>query len=325
MGSTPKACHFCIQMLQLNTLIIVSSIFLIEKMVKLMGEYIEYDGKTIKIMTCSNCNMKCKQCYVAYTGNFESEKLFQVVGLLKSKYEILLNGTEPLINNYLDSFKISDEKFILTNGLVFKNNLNLVNDIKNAGINRICMSYQYEIQKDIDSVSLSYLDEIFPKIRDMGIDVEMMCTITSKNYNLLDEICEKAIKLKANYLYLLEYMYQGNAQSKMSGDLRLTDQMRENFFEDLKKVREKYDKYKLYIYRSGNMGDDNINHKKVVCGAGIDMVTMTPDYKIYPCNLLIDERFCIGYFDGEKVYIDKDKRDEVCGNFNSCLWTKYKN
>lgn len=94
------------------------------------NKYTEYEGKSVKIMTCSNCNMKCKQCYVAYTGNFEKNKLLEVVKLLKNKYEVLLNGTEPLINNYLDSFKISDEKFILSNGLVFKNNLNLVNDIK---------------------------------------------------------------------------------------------------------------------------------------------------------------------------------------------------
>jgi len=157
------------------------------------SKYIEYTGKSIKIMTCSNCNMKCKQCYIAYKGNFKSKQLFDVVKLLKKKYEILLNGTEPLLNSYLDSYKISNEKTILTNGLLFKNNLNLVDEIKAAGITRICMSYQYDIQKDIQSVDLNYLDEIFPKIRQKGIDVEMMCTITSKNYQQLDEICKKAI------------------------------------------------------------------------------------------------------------------------------------
>jgi len=288
------------------------------------SKYIEYTGKSIKIMTCSNCNMKCKQCYIAYKGNFKSKQLFDVVKLLKKKYEILLNGTEPLLNSYLDSYKISNEKTILTNGLLFKNNLNLVDEIKAAGITRICMSYQYDIQKDIQSVDLNYLDEIFPKIRQKGIDVEMMCTITSKNYQQLDEICKKAISLNANYLYLIEYMYQGNAQTQMDGDLKLTDDMRNEFFHNLKKVREKYNKHDLYIYRSANMGNDKINNKNVVCEAGTNIVTMTPDYKIYPCNLMIDDKFCIGYFDGQKVYIDKDKRDKICSDYKSCLWTKYK-
>ena len=227
-------------------------------------KYLEYTGKSIKIMTCSNCNMKCKQCYIAYKGNFESKQLYNVVKLLRKKYEILLNGTEPLLNNYLDTYKISNEKLILTNGLVFKNNIDLVDQIKDAGISRVCMSYQYEIQKDIESVSLNYLDDIFPKVREKGIDVEMMCTITSKNYNKLDEICKKAISLKANYLYMIEYMYQGNAQTKMDGDLKLTDEMRDEFFQNLKLVREKYNKEDLYIYRSGNMGDDTVNNKKVL-------------------------------------------------------------
>lgn len=288
------------------------------------NKYVEYTGKSIKIMICSNCNMKCKQCYITYKGNFESKQLYEVVKILKEKYEVLLNGTEPLLNNYLDSFKIANEKVILTNGLLFKDNLNLVDDIKSAGITRICMSYQYEIQKDIDSVDLNYLDEVFPKVRDKGIDVEMMCTITSKNYDMLDEICKKAISLKANYLYLLEYMYEGNAQTEMNGDLRLTNKMRDKFFLNLKDVREKYDKEKLYIYRSGNMGDDKINNKNVCCEAGKNIVTMTPDYKIYPCNMLIDEKFCIGYFDGNKVYIDKVKTDKIIEDNKSCLWIKYK-
>lgn len=289
------------------------------------NKFEEYKGKSIKIMTCSNCNMKCKQCYIAYKGNFESKELFNVVSLLRKKYEVLLNGTEPLLNNYLDSFKISNEKLILTNGLVFKNNIDLVDKIKESGVERICMSYQYEIQQDISSVSLNYLDEIFPKVRAKGIDVEMMCTITSKNYNKLEQICDKAISLGVNYLYLLEYMYQGNAISKMNGDLKLTDEMRNEFFKQLNKVRKKYDKNILYIYRSGNMGDDKINNKNVLCEAGRNIVTMTPDFKIYPCNLLIDEKYCIGYFDGKKVLIDCEKRDKICGNFKSCLWTKYKN
>ena len=310
-------------------LLIIKAVFLftikIKEKTKMENKYIEYTGKSIKIMTCSNCNMKCKQCYIAYKGNFESKQLFEVVSLLRKKYEIYLNGTEPLLNNYLDTYKISNEKLILTNGLVFKKNLDLVDKIKETGVNRICMSYQYEIQKDIESVSLNFLDEIFPKVRDKGIDVEMMCTITSKNYDKLEEICEKAISLKANYLYLIEYMYQGNAHSKMDGKLKLTDRMRKKFFKNLKAVREKYDITDLYIYRSGNFGNDQINNKKVVCEAGTNIVTMTPDYKIYPCNLLIDEKYCIGYFDGEKIYINKEKRDELCLNSDSCLWTKFKN
>ncbi len=288
-----------------------------------MEKFIEYTGSTIKIMTCSNCNMKCAHCYIPYSGNFDSKKLLKTIKTLKNKYKILLNGTEPLLNNYLDSFKEAEEKFILTNGLIFKDNIDLVEKIKNAGITRVCMSYHFATQKDLHSVSLSFLDDIFPKVRAKNIDVEAMCTITSLNYNLLETICEKAISLGANYLYFIEYMHDGSAKSNLDEKLKLTNTMREEFFKQLKNVREKYPKDKLYIYRSGNFGNDKINNKKVLCEAGENIVTMTPDKKIYPCNFLISEEFCIGYFDGEKVYIDKAKRDKICNHHTTCLWKNF--
>ena len=284
-----------------------------------------YKGKSVKIMTCSKCNMKCKQCYIPYKGNFESEELYEIVKILKNNYEIFLNGTEPLLNNYLDSFRVADEKIVLTNGLVFKNNLGLVDKIKQAGIKRVCMSYQFEIQSDIESVGLNFLDEIFPKIRQKGIDVELMCTITSKNYDKIDLICKKAIELKANYVYFIEFMYQGSAVTKLDKTLMLNDLQRSKFFENLNKIRKSYDKNELYVYRSGNFGKDLYTEKQVVCGAGIDIVTMTPDYKIYPCNLLIDDKYCLGYFKDGKIYIDKLKQMNICSNFDGCLWTKIKN
>lgn len=284
-----------------------------------------YTGKSVKIMTCSNCNMKCKQCYIPYKGNFESKQLLEVVKNLKKNYEIFLNGTEPLLNDYLESFKIAGEKIVLTNGLVFKNNLELIDKIKQAGIKRICMSYQFEIQQDIESVGLSFLDELFPKVREKGIDVELMCTITSKNYDKIDLICKKAIELKANYIYFIEFMYQGNAITKLDKQLMLSDAQRNTFFKNLNEIRKSYNKNELYIYRSGNFGKDYYADKQVVCGAGRDIVTMTPDFKIYPCNFLIGEKFCLGYYDGDKIYIDKNKQKEICADFEGCLWTKYKN
>ena len=102
----------------------------------------EYTGKTVKIMTCSKCNTKCKHCYINYSGDFDPDELYKLVEQLKNKYEVKLNGTEPLLNEkYLKSFAIADEDIILTNGLVFKDNLELVDKIKEAGIKRIFRRY----------------------------------------------------------------------------------------------------------------------------------------------------------------------------------------
>ena len=48
----------------------------------------EYTGKTVKIMTCSKCNTKCKHCYINYSGDFDPDELYNIVkNLIISKYK----------------------------------------------------------------------------------------------------------------------------------------------------------------------------------------------------------------------------------------------
>lgn len=275
----------------------------------------EYTGKTVKIMTCSKCNTKCKHCYINYSGDFDPDELYNIVKNLKKKYEVKLNGTEPLLNeDYLKSFKIADEDIILTNGLVFKNNLELVDKIKEAGIKRICISYHFSLHEYISSIKKDYLEEIIPQIRNKGIDVELMCTISKLNYNNIDEFCKKAIELGANYIYFIEYM----DTNKIDG-LQINEDERKEFFKEINEARDKYDKETLMVTRSGNFNRDSYKYdKNFNCPAYNNLVVMTPDYKIYPCNLLINKNEEIGYYKDGKIYVV----DNYNSNSNECLYCK---
>lgn len=275
----------------------------------------EYTGKTVKIMTCSKCNTKCKHCYINYSGDFDPDELYNIVKNLKKKYEVKLNGTEPLLNEeYLKSFKIADEDIILTNGLVFKNNLELVDKIKEAGIKRICISYHFSLHEYISSIKKDYLEEIIPQIRNKGIDVELMCTISKLNYNNIDEFCKKAIELGANYIYFIEYM----DTNKIDG-LQINEDERKEFFKEINEARDKYDKETLMVTRSGNFNRDSYRYdKNFNCPAYNNLVVMTPDYKIYPCNLLINKNEEIGYYKDGKIYVV----DNYNSNSNECLYCK---
>ena len=275
----------------------------------------EYTGKTVKIMTCSKCNTKCKHCYINYSGDFDPDELHNIVKNLKKKYEVKLNGTEPLLNEeYLKSFKIADEDIILTNGLVFKNNLGLVDKIKEAGIKRICISYHFSLHEYISSIKKEYLEEIIPQIRNKGIDVELMCTISKLNYNNIDEFCKKAIELGANYIYFIEYM----DTNKIDG-LQINEEERKEFFKEINEARDKYDKETLMVTRCGNFNRDSYKYdKNFNCPAYNNLVVMTPDYKIYPCNLLINKNEEIGYYKDGKIYVV----DNYDCNSNECLYCK---
>lgn len=46
----------------------------------------EYSGNRVIIMTCSDCNTRCKHCYISYKGNFDDEKLYQICNDLSKRY-----------------------------------------------------------------------------------------------------------------------------------------------------------------------------------------------------------------------------------------------
>lgn len=143
-----------------------------------------------------------------------------------------------------------------------------------------------------------------------------MTTITSKNYDKIMEFCDKAYALGANYIYFIEYMKQGNA-TNIDEDLMLNSEMRESFFKQLNLVRKKYDINDLNVTRCGNFGlNPYTNNKNFKCPAYKDLVVMTPDYKIYPCNFLINKENEIGYYKDGKIYID-DNYDSCC---SGCLY-----
>lgn len=283
-----------------------------------MKGYKKYSGKTVKIMCCSACNNKCSHCYINYNGDFDPDILLDVVNKLKNKFEVRINGTEPLLNeNYLKSFSASGEELVLTNGLVFKNNLQLVDKIIESGIKRICVSYHFLIQNKLSEVNDCYLDYIIPKIRQKGIDVELMCTISSSNYDKILDFCKKTVDLGANYIYFIEYMKKENSTSTVDKKYLLTDEMGKRFFEQLERARKKYSKDTLMVTRCGNFGKNPYSsNKNIYCPAYDNLVVMTPNYKIYPCNFLISPSEEIGFYEDGEIFV---KENYISCNDN-CLY-----
>ena len=91
----------------------------------------EYTGNKIIIMCCSKCNLSCDHCYISYNGNRDANELFELVKKLKEKYEVVLNGAEVLTNlDYLKAYQEIGQKYILSNGLVFYENPNIIDILK---------------------------------------------------------------------------------------------------------------------------------------------------------------------------------------------------
>jgi MoaA/NifB/PqqE/SkfB family radical SAM enzyme len=284
----------------------------------------EYKGENIIIMSCSSCNTKCKHCYISYKGDIEPQKLKQMVNTFKTKYQIMINGTEPILKReYLESYKENDQDYILTNGLALINDDNLTDQLLKNGIKRISISYHFGIHEKISSVSTKKIETLVKRLREKCFDVRLLTTISKSNYMNIVEYCDLAYKMGANTIKFTNYINQGEAKKHQEFDYTLNEDELISFFEQIKDARQKYNAEDFLIQRCGSFGPDisNNNSKKFVCPAVNDNVVLTPNGDVYPCIFLIDEEHKIGYYN-EKIYVDYNK---IKNNGDKCLAYEYCN
>lgn len=276
----------------------------------------EFNGSRVIIMTCSNCNVHCKHCYISYKGNFDGEQLYSICEALSERYWVQLNGTELLLHpEYFKTIALVKQNFILTNGLQFKVNPELINEIAQIGVKYVGMSYHFGIHESISSVSREIVEENIPKLSEVGIISDMRVTITRSNIELIPEMCKRTLELGAKRIKFTNYMVIGSAEA-LSKENVLRENDLKRFFEILESEREKYPEATLRIRRCGTFGDNCFGKKcNFKCPAGKDTVVMTPDFNIYPCIFLAKPGYEIGKMIDGKIMIYR----EIQNDGHKCL------
>lgn len=280
-----------------------------------MADLEEYTGKRVTFLCTSYCNVNCKHCYVSYEGKRDPMELLEIVKKMKNEYKIMLNGAEILTDlEYLKSFKEIGQKWILTNGLMLTKD-EVIDELINNEIKSVSMSYHFGIHDSISKVKISVLKNIMNKLKNAGLEYRILTTITSQNYQLVQQMCQESFSLGAKGIMFTNFIRQGNALN-LDDNLILNSEQLQVFFESLSHVRSIYDKDKFVIERSGTFGKlDDATRDHFYCDAGTDRVYVTPDNKIYPCIFLTKPGFEIGEFCDGKLMVTK----EVNNTHDKCL------
>lgn len=263
----------------------------------------KYTGKTVEIMAMSECPNNCEHCFVHYKGHIDFEKLDKLMKDYTPQYdEVILNGTELLMDNrYIELCSKYNQNFIYTNGkLLTKEKRKL---LKEKEINLISISLHYGIQEQISKSSLEEISKVIIDAVKDGFSVRVLCTITKDNYKLVPYIAEYVHSLGVHSLKFINMLKEGNAENL--GDIFLNQNDINEFFDILEETRKQYDKNEFYITRNGSFGNDEKRPNNFMCPAGEDFVIITPDHKVYPCNGLNYDEYCIGHWDDTGIYIDK--------------------
>lgn len=261
----------------------------------------KYTGEEVIVMACSSCNIKkCEHCYISYEGDRQADDLYGLTEELAKKHTVYINGSEVLIEpEYFESYRNINQDWFLTNGIAIYKNPDILRYLQSKGINRVEMSYHFGIQDEISVMNNQMLDKVIEYIKQYGMTFKILTTISSANYNMVEDMCRRAYDMGASAIEFTNFLRQGNAIN-MSDENLLNEEQKKVFFEDLKKARSKTNKSNLTIDRSGTFGKDSNNKSNFKCPAGKDMVVITPDNNVYPCLFLAKPGNEIGqYIDGE--------------------------
>ena len=145
-------------------------------------------------------NVACKHCYIGYTGNRTPDELEQLAKYYSNKFKIVrIDGAEPLVDlGYLKSYKIVGQDWIMTNGLRIFKEPEIIDLLIENGIKNVFMSYHFEIQDSLNGITNDMLNNVIKMLRDKGIRVVLMTTITNKNAKDTLKICDTAYELGAS-------------------------------------------------------------------------------------------------------------------------------
>jgi len=281
----------------------------------------EFCGKDVIIMSCSDCNTRCKHCYISYSSNFDKDTLFDLASTCTAKYNTSINGSELLIHpEYFDTIQMVGQTRIMTNGIEIVRNPEIMNKLREMGIKIISISYHMGIHEEISSVRKELVYKVISIAKQYSMKVRIMVTIDRDNYMLVEEMCKMAIELGANSIRFTNYLMSGNALEMP--DKTLNDGQIQIFLELVQKQRKKYAKDFLEIKRCGTFGKQNgIQKNNFVCPAGNDLIAITPDMNVYPCNFLAKVGFEIGKVEDGEILIYKD----INNDGSACLADKIYN
>ena len=262
----------------------------------------EFNGNLVFIMSCADCNVKCKHCYLTYSDSFSGDKLYEVASLLSEKHEVRINGSEPLLHkDFLKTIKRVNQYSVMTNGLVFKDNYDYIDDVKAAGVKELAISYHFDLHDRISAVLKDYLEDLFREILRHGLEVRINCSLSKENFRKVREYCDFCIKLGAHKIRFTNFLKQGRA-NQLEDTLFLGSSDRMEFFSIIDSVRKDIPKETLIIERCGSFGR-NPKKNNFFCGGGVNGVAITPSLKVYPCIFLTQPEHEIGFYNNGKIYI----------------------
>ena len=274
------------------------------------------------LMVNSECNAKCKHCYLSYTGSRNPEDALDAVKRLQANgHSVIIAGSETLLNpDYLKAYQQAGQKYLLTNGILLDRDESLYGLLKQHGIEKLTFSIHFGIQNDLRSVPESLVARVLQESKKRGFQTQITTTITSSNYSHINEMCKKSVEYVVNTIQF-NRLVQIERSSEMES-MVLTIEQINDFFKQIVEARKKYHKSILEIKINGNFGPrpgskgESLAIQNNYCPAGRKLTAIDPQNKVYGCPFSMHPECVIGKYENGQIIIDKEL---INGNRNTCI------
>lgn len=256
----------------------------------------------------NSCNLRCKSCYNSYISPLKDEMsindiysmIDQILPFLKDGFSI--SGGEPFTKkNYL--FKTIDyirkKNKIIKIGIVTNGTLineedvlklskyeNLTIQISLDGINKSTHEYnrgENTYEKVINNIKL---------LRKNNVNVLLGILLTEKSILEIEDILKFALENKISNVRFIEMFWKGKSRSKNLKHISSSE-----LIPIYKKILNKNKEYKYLLQKdSVTLTIKSLINpiKKECCSVKNNSLYIDSNGDIYPCNLLINEKFKYG-------------------------------
>lgn len=260
------------------------------------------------------CNAKCSYCYVNKSTNGKAQRSLNqayvdILNLQHLGYKVILRGTEILLNpEYLSLFRLVNQTYLQTNGLIIIEKPQILSSIKDAAINHIIFTYPY-IEDGISSISKTVVERAINYcLENFCITLSIIITKTyADNLMLLAEACQTALNLGARAIKFIRLMPINPEHIQLTLDMEQSKRV----LSELHRLKGKYDYSDLVIQTPGCFGmfsyRRSLNKAKYSevdlsdvydCPAGIKHFVVDAKNDIYPCLYLMGQEYKIGIYEG---------------------------
>ncbi|MCB5954400.1 radical SAM protein [Enterococcus sp. CWB-B31] len=235
------------------------------------------------------CNLNCKHCYSRTRNEKEAtiEEKYKIAdNIIKNDvFWVNLGGGEPIIlNETVEMIKYLTDNDIYvslsSNGTFIKEKK--AYELYKANLSGGSISLDHSIREEhnrIRGFNSSYDDAItaMKLLISFGIDVIISTTMTSENYEVLEDIIKIGVDLGCRGISLKRLKMAGNAL--INPELELKPEQVAILYKNIFLWKEKYNEFDIIL----NYGTDLIKNLDGGCPCGRTAVAITSNGTILPC------------------------------------------